>query len=56
MTQDEKPTGYCMKCRSKQDMQNPTQVLLKNGRPALQGKCGECGSKISKLIPMNRGS
>ena len=30
-------TGYCVKERKKVEIQNPTQVTMKNGRPAIQG-------------------
>ena len=31
------PTGYCVKERKKVEIQNPVQVTMKNGRPAIQG-------------------
>ncbi len=41
--------GYCLKCRSKQEIQNPTQVTLKNGRTATQGTCPTCGTKVFRI-------
>jgi hypothetical protein len=32
------PEGYCVK-----------QVTMKNGRPAIQGVCPDCGTKIFKI-------
>ena len=32
-------TGYCMKCKESQEMQETEQVTMKNGRPATRGKC-----------------
>lgn len=29
--------AYCVKCRKKVDIQNPTRITMKNGRPALHG-------------------
>ncbi len=40
------PLLYCFKCREKREIQRPEQVRMKNGRPALQGKCGECGMEL----------
>ncbi len=38
--------AYCVKCRTKREMKNPKQVTLKNGRPAVQGVCPTCGTKL----------
>lgn len=42
-------TAYCVKCKSKQEMANPTQVTMKNGKPAVQGTCSVCGTKMFKI-------
>jgi len=41
--------GYCLKCRTKREMKNAQQVTLKNGRPATQGACPVCGTKITVI-------
>ncbi len=41
--------GYCMKCREKRDIKDPQEVTLKNGRPATQGPCSVCGTKITVI-------
>ena len=41
--------AYCFKCRSKREIRNPTQVALKNGRPATQGVCPTCGTKVFRI-------
>ncbi len=41
--------GYCLKCRTKREMRNSQQVTLKNGRPATQGTCPVCGTKITVI-------
>lgn len=41
--------GYCLKCRTKREMQNEQKVTLKNGRPATQGTCPVCGTKITRI-------
>ncbi len=41
--------AFCMKCKAKRDMDNPTQITMKNGRPATQGVCPICGTKMFKI-------
>jgi predicted GH43/DUF377 family glycosyl hydrolase len=41
--------AYCMKCRAKRQMKNPLAVTLKNGRPAIQGICPRCGTRMFRL-------
>ena len=41
--------AYCMKCRTKREIQGPNQVTLKNGRPATQGTCAVCGTKLFRI-------
>lgn len=46
-------TGYCVKCRKKGvEIQNATQVTMKNGKPAVQGTCPDCGTKIFRIGKM----
>ncbi len=40
-------TGYCVRCRAKQEMLVPTRTLMKNGRRAMIGVCACCGTKMS---------
>ena len=42
-------TAYCMKCRKKVEIKNPTSVTLKNRRPAIQGVCPSCGTKVFRI-------
>ncbi len=42
-------TAYCMKCRAKREIKNPRKITLKNGRPAIQGICPVCGTKIYRI-------
>ena len=42
-------TGYCMKCKAQRDIKKPEQITMKNGRPATQGTCPMCGTKIFKI-------
>ena len=41
--------AYCFKCRAKVDIKNPQNVTLKNGRPAVQGICPTCGTKVFRI-------
>ena len=42
-------TGYCMKCKTQREIQNAKQITMKNGRPATEGACPVCGTKIFKI-------
>ncbi len=42
-------TAYCMKCRKKVEIRNPSRVTLKNGRPAMQGVCPVCSTKVFRI-------
>jgi len=41
--------AYCVKCRAKRVMKDETAVTMKNGKPATQGVCPECGTKMFKI-------
>jgi hypothetical protein len=41
--------GYCMKCRKKREMKNTRAIKMKNGRPATQGVCPVCGTKMFRI-------
>lgn len=41
--------AYCFKCRAKRAIRNPQSVTLKNGRPATQGSCPICGTKVFRI-------
>lgn len=41
--------GYCVKCRSKREMQNAKSITMENGRPATQGTCPNCGTKMFRI-------
>ncbi len=43
--------GYCVKCKSKVEILNGQESVLKNGRNALSGNCKNCGTKIFKILP-----
>ena len=41
--------AYCVKCRSQQEMSNSQAVTMKNGRPATQGVCPVCSTKMFRI-------
>jgi hypothetical protein len=41
--------AYCMKCRAKKEMKNAKAITMKNGKPATQGVCPVCGTKMFKI-------
>jgi len=41
--------AYCMKCHKKREMKNPRSVTSKNKRPAAQGVCPICGTKMFRI-------
>ena len=41
--------AYCVKCKSKRSMNDEKKVTMKNGKPATQGICSVCGTKMFKI-------
>jgi len=41
--------AYCVKDKMKVEVQNPQQITMKNGKPATQGVCPVCGTKMFKI-------
>jgi hypothetical protein len=46
--------AYCVKCRKKTAMVETQKVTMKNGRPALSGKCGVCGTGMYKILSQKK--
>jgi len=44
------PEAYCVKCKAKKEMAKAEQVTMKNGRPAVQGVCPDCGTKLFRIM------
>jgi len=38
--------AYCVKCRAKREIKDAKAITMKNGRPATQGVCPTCGTKM----------
>jgi hypothetical protein len=41
--------AYCLKCRTQRDMKDAKEVTMKNGKPATQGSCPVCGTKMYRI-------
>ena len=41
--------AYCVKCKAKREIKDAVQIQMKNGRPAVEGKCPVCGTKMFKI-------
>ena len=41
--------AYCVKCKAKREMKDAKAVKMKNGRPALKGKCPICGTGLYRI-------
>ena len=41
--------GYCLKCRTKQNMMENVAVTIKGGRQATRGHCAVCNTKITRF-------
>jgi hypothetical protein len=41
--------AYCVKCRAKKEMSNAKAITMKNGKPATQGVCPTCGTKMFRI-------
>ena len=42
--------GYCVKCKEKREIQDAAEVTMKNGRKAMKGKCGTCGTGMFRIL------
>lgn len=41
--------GYCVKCKQKRMMNDEKKITMKNGKPATQGICSTCGTKMFRI-------
>ena len=41
--------AYCVKCRAKREMKDAKAITMKNGKPATQGVCPTCGTKMFRI-------
>jgi len=43
--------AYCVRCKKKQEIKDPEQKTLTNGRLALAGVCPVCQTKMLRFLP-----
>ncbi len=41
--------AYCMKCRTKVEIKDPRSITMKNKKPATQGVCPRCSTKVFRI-------
>ena len=42
--------GYCVKCKAKAKISGGEEVVTKNKRKMLKGKCPKCGTTVCKIL------
>jgi hypothetical protein len=42
--------GFCVKCKAKREIEDETELLTKNNRRMLKGRCPECGTTVCKIL------
>ncbi len=47
-------TGYCMKCKKKQEIGNPSYITTKRGSPACKGQCKKCNTNMYVILPKDK--
>ena len=45
----EQMQAYCVKCRAKSEMKDAKAITMKNGKPATQGVCSVCSTKMFRI-------
>jgi RNase P subunit RPR2 len=41
--------AFCLKCRAETEVKDARSVTTKNGVPATEGRCSECGGKVYRM-------
>lgn len=41
---------YCAKCRQPREIKDAKEVVLPNGKPALEGVCATCAAPLLKTV------
>ena len=42
--------GYCVVCKEALTISEAKEVVMKNGRKALKGKCPKCGRNLYRIL------
>ncbi len=43
-------TAYCVKCKAKKEMKDAQEVVMKNKRKAMKGRCPNCGTGMYRIL------
>ncbi|MCK5310081.1 MAG: hypothetical protein KAJ64_05490 [Thermoplasmata archaeon] len=43
------PEAYCVKCKKKVEIKDAKKITMKNGKPATQGTCPNCSTKVFRI-------
>jgi hypothetical protein len=46
--------GWCVKCKTKRAIEDSKEVTMKNGRKAVKGKCGKCGTGMYRILGLKK--
>ena len=46
--------AYCVKCKAKKLMKDAKEVKMKNGRPAMKGRCPDCGTGLYRILSTSK--
>ncbi|MEN9935165.1 MAG: hypothetical protein RLZZ387_1744 [Chloroflexota bacterium] len=46
--------AYCVKCKTKREINDAHEETLENGRRALRGVCSVCGTKVTRFLPSKK--
>ena len=41
--------AYCVKDKMMVEMLNAEKITMKNGKPAMKGKCPKCGTSVFRI-------
>ena len=42
--------GYCLKCKTKKEIKDAEETVLKNRMKAVKGTCPDCGTRIFRIL------
>lgn len=41
---------YCVKCKTKTELNDAQYITMKNGKPALKGRCAVCDTTVNAIL------
>jgi hypothetical protein len=51
---EETVQAFCPKCQDRRDLVDGEIVTFSNGRPAMQGKCKACGTRMARIVSADK--